>query len=120
MKPRKITKAIVCYLPEKANNYHFVIDQNGDIEHIYKNPYWSPISTQPDLEAIYIGVVKTEDAECISKQKSATESILGRFEGISVEINNLYSDDNKKSNRGAKKGKPINGDLSGDSATSID
>jgi len=107
-------------LQKRENNFHFIVDINGHIEAVAKNPYWSSISTQPDLEAVYIGVIDSNNSISNDDQIIATESILKRFEGISVEKHNINPDDNKKSTKETKKGKPVITDLSGISISAID
>lgn len=103
MKARKITRAIVSYSPiNEVNNFHWIIDENGNEKPIRKNPYWMPISTQTDSEAIYIGVIVSEAANK-EKQAETIESILSRFEGITPVIPSEYSGKPLKAGKSQKK-----------------
>lgn len=105
MKARKITKARVFYSPiNEVWNFHYIIDENGVEKAIPKNPYWMPIAVQPDDEAIYIGVIVSQKAD-IKKQAETKESILSRFEGISVVDASIDIKEPTNTPKEAKKGK---------------
>ena len=105
MKPRKITKAIVSYSAiNEVNDYHFIIDENGIEKPVKKNPYWTSIATQPDEEGIYIAVIISPKADS-KKQAETKESILSRFEGISVVDASIDIKEPINTPKEAKKGK---------------
>jgi len=107
MKDRKITKAIVSYLPlNEINNTHWIIDENGNEKPIRNWPYWLPTPNQSDKEAVFIDIV-TSDAADTEKQALTLESILSRFEGITPVDGSQYIKKQGKTSKSPKKSPQI-------------
>lgn len=107
MKARKITQAIISYSPiNETNNFHWIIDEFGNEKPIRKNPFWMPISTQSNSEAIYIAIITTEEADK-EKQSKTLESILSRFKPINVVLPSENSPKQQKAGKSPKKSPQI-------------